>query len=81
MKYIPRQIESELLLASKHFPGLILTGPRRAGKTTLLRKLFPKAQYYLLEDPDNIARLRADPHSFIEEIHPPAILDEIQKRC
>ena len=78
MKYIPRQIESELLLASKHFSGLILTGPRRAGKTTLLRKLFPKAQYYLLEDPDIIARLRADPHSFIEEIRPPAILDEIQ---
>src|SRR4030042_4430038 len=41
MKYIPRLIESELLLASKHFSGLILTGPRRAGKTTLLRKLFP----------------------------------------
>ena len=78
MKYIPRKIESELLLASKHFSGLILTGPRRAGKTTLLRKLFPKAQYYLLEDPDVIARLRADPRSFIEEIRPPAILDEIQ---
>ncbi len=78
MKYIPRQIESEFLLASKHFSGLILTGPRRAGKTTLLRKLFPQAQYYLLEDPDIIARLRADPHSFIEEIRPPAILDEIQ---
>jgi len=78
MKYIRRQIESELLLSSKHFSGLILTGPRRAGKTTLLRKLFPKAQYYLLEDPDIIARLRADPHSFIEEIRPPAILDEIQ---
>jgi len=78
MKYIPRKIESELLLASKHFSGLILTGPRRAGKTTLLRKLFPKAQYYLLEDPDIIARLRADPRSFIEEIRPPAILDEIQ---
>jgi predicted AAA+ superfamily ATPase len=78
MKYIPRKIESELLLASKHFSGLILTGPRRAGKTTLLQRLFPKAQYYLLEDPDIIARLRADPRSIVEEIHPPAILDEIQ---
>jgi predicted AAA+ superfamily ATPase len=57
MKYIHRQIGSELLLASKHFSGLILTGPRRAGKTTLLRKLSLKAQYYLLEDPDIIARL------------------------
>lgn len=78
MKYISRKIESELLLASKHFQGLILTGPRRAGKTTLLRRLFPKAQYYLLEDPDVIARLRTDPRSFIEEITPPVVLDEIQ---
>ncbi len=78
MKYIPRQIESELLLAFRHFSGLILTGPRRAGKTTLLKKLFPEAQYYLLEDPDIIARFRSDPRSFIEDIRPPAILDEIQ---
>lgn len=78
MRYIPRLIESELLRAARNFSGLILTGPRRAGKTTLLRKLFPKAQYYLLEDPDAVSRLRADPRSFIEEIHPPAILDEIQ---
>jgi len=78
MKYIPRQIESELLSAFRHFSGLILTGPRRAGKTTLLKRIFPEAQYYLLEDPDLIARLRSDPRSFIDEIRPPAILDEIQ---
>lgn len=78
MKYIPRLIESELIRAGRNFSAVILTGPRRAGKTTLLRKLFPKAQYYLLEDPDAVSRLRADPRSFIEEIRPPAILDEIQ---
>ncbi len=32
----------------------------------------------MLEDPDLVARLRADPRSFLEEIRPPAILDEIQ---
>jgi len=78
MKYIPRLIESELLRASKYFSTLILTGPRRAGKTTLLRKCFPRVEYYLLEDPDVISRLRMDPRSFIEEVTPPAILDEIQ---
>jgi len=78
MKYIPRLIESELLRASKYFSALILTGPRRAGKTTLLRKCFPRAEYYLLEDPDVISRLRMDPRSFMEEVTPPAILDEIQ---
>lgn len=78
MDFIPRQLSSELKAAAKAFPALILTGPRRAGKTTLLRKVFPKAEYYLLEDPDLIARFRADPRSFVEEIRAPAILDEIQ---
>jgi hypothetical protein len=78
MRYIPRQLTAELKSAAKAFPALIVTGPRRAGKTTLLRKVFPKATYLLLEDPDVIARFRADPRSFIEEISTPAILDEIQ---
>ncbi|MGA3085273.1 MAG: ATP-binding protein [Thermodesulfobacteriota bacterium] len=78
MKYIPRQIETELKKASKSFSAVILTGPRRAGKTTLLRKLFPQADYYLIEDPDVIARLRSDPRSFLDDIRCPAILDEIQ---
>ncbi|MEW6416507.1 MAG: ATP-binding protein [Nitrospirota bacterium] len=78
MKYIPRKIASELQHASRNFPALIVTGPRRAGKTTLLQKLFPKAEHYLLEDPDIIARIRSDPRTFINEIRTPAILDEVQ---
>ncbi|NKB71413.1 MAG: DUF4143 domain-containing protein [Candidatus Latescibacteria bacterium] len=78
MKYISRLLEKELLQAAEHFPALLLTGPRRVGKTTLLRHLFPRAQYYLVEDPDIIARLRADPRTFLDEIEPPVILDEIQ---
>lgn len=57
---------------------MILTGPRRSGKTTLLRRRFPGASYHLLEDPDVVARVRADPRGFLEEARPPAILDEIQ---
>ncbi|MCM8762904.1 MAG: ATP-binding protein [Candidatus Omnitrophica bacterium] len=78
MHYIHRLIEKKILEASHAFSALLVTGPRRAGKTTLLRKLFPKASYYLLEDPDVIARVKSDPRSFLEEIKPPAILDEIQ---
>ena len=78
MRYINRLIEKEIIQASRAFPALLVTGPRRAGKTTLLKKVFPKASYYLLEDPDIISRIKSDPRSFIEEIKPPCILDEIQ---
>ncbi len=78
MRYISRSIENEIMRACHAFPALLVTGPRRAGKTTLLKKIFPEASYYLLEDPDSIARVKADPRSFIEEIKPPCILDEIQ---
>ena len=67
-----------LLDASRHFPAVVVTGPRRAGKTTLLRKLFPQADYVLLEDPDMQARVRGDPRGFLEELKPPVVFDEIQ---
>jgi len=78
MRYVARQLAPVLLAASRHFPAVVVTGPRRAGKTTLLRKLFPKARYVLLEDPDIQARVRSDPHTFLEELQPPVVFDEIQ---
>jgi predicted AAA+ superfamily ATPase len=78
MRYIARQLASVLLAASRHFPAVVVTGPRRGGKTTLLRKLFPKAHYVLLEDPDIQARVRSDPRAFLEELQPPVVFDEIQ---
>ena len=78
MRYIPRQLAPVLLDASRHFPAVVVTGPRRAGKTTLLRKLFPDARYVLLEDPDIQARVRNDPRAFLEELQPPVVFDEIQ---
>jgi uncharacterized protein len=78
MRYIPRQLAPVLLDAFRHFPVVVVTGPRRAGKTTLLRKLFPTARYILLEDPDMQARVRSDPRAFLDELQPPVLFDEIQ---
>jgi predicted AAA+ superfamily ATPase len=78
MRFIPRAIQPAVLEAARSFPAVVVTGPRRAGKTTLLRRLFPRTGYVLLEDPDVQARARADPRGLLESLHLPALFDEIQ---
>jgi predicted AAA+ superfamily ATPase len=78
MHFILRKLAEVAMDAARHFPALVLTGPRRSGKTTLLRNLFPKSQYVLLEDPDVQVRVRSDPRAFLEALRPPVVFDEIQ---
>jgi hypothetical protein len=78
MRFISRAILPEVLTAARHYPALVITGPRRAGKTCLLRHAFPRARYVLLEDPDLRARARSDPRAFLDGFQPPVLFDEIQ---
>jgi hypothetical protein len=64
--------------AARHFPPVVATGPRRSGKTTLFRQLFPTAQYVLIEDPDIQGQIRSGPRTFLEDLQPPVLFDEIQ---
>lgn len=78
MRYVSRLLTPQLQKAARGFAAVVLTGPRRAGKTTLLRRAFPRATYRLLEDPEVVARVRSDPAAFLDELPRPALLDEIQ---
>lgn len=78
MVHVARKLSDTLKNAARHFPAVVVTGPRRVGKTTLCRRVFPKARYVLLEDPDIQGRIRNDPRAFLEGLRPPVIFDEIQ---
>ena len=78
MQFITRTLEDTALKASRSFPALVITGPRRSGKTFLLSHLFPKARYLLLEDPDLQARARSDPRGLLAGLRHPVVFDEIQ---
>lgn len=79
MKYIPRRIEPCVRRMLELFPAVVLTGPRRVGKTFMLRNMLPEAQYVMLEDPDVLSSVKADPRGFLDGLSFPVVIDEIQQ--
>ncbi|MBM4222523.1 MAG: ATP-binding protein [Gammaproteobacteria bacterium] len=74
-----RTLENDLLYFSKKYPIITLLGPRQAGKTTLIRKIFHELPYINLEDFEQRSLAKADPKSFLEKFPEGAIFDEIQR--
>ena len=76
---IPRLMTDTLLAAAKDCPVVTLTGPRQAGKTTLVRAVFPDHHYCNLENPELRRLASEDPKQFFHLHKGPMILDEIQR--
>ena len=64
---------------SAYYPIVTLTGPRQAGKTTLIRHVFPEKEYVSLEDPDMRYLAQSDPRIFLGRFPDGAIFDEVQR--
>ena len=51
MEYIKRSIEEIVLKSDRTFKCVLVTGARQTGKSTMIKKLFPKKKYVSLDDP------------------------------
>lgn len=76
--YINRNLSGIIKESIGSFSGITLTGPRQSGKTTLVKHLFPEAEYHSLENPDTRERAIEDPRGFLGRDVPLMILDEVQ---
>ena len=57
----------------------LIVGPRRSGKTTLLRHRHPELKYATLDDLDDLDWAKRDPKGFISSLGRHAVIDEIQR--
>ncbi len=64
---------------NKKKSGLII-GPRRSGKTTLLKMRFPNYNYITLDNLDYLDWASRDPKGLIDHLGPQTIIDEIQRK-
>ncbi len=76
---IKRDAERLLKAYSRQFRALAVVGPRQSGKTTLVKKVFPKKPYVSLENPDERLLADNDPRGFLNRFPNGAIIDEAQR--
>ena len=84
MTYRRRALEERIARLTKRFAAVLVTGPRQAGKTSLLTHLHRQlhgatAAVVSFDTPSQIAALRRDPDLFFANHPGPLLLDEIQQ--
>ena len=79
MNYIQRSIETRLLQAMKAYKAVLVAGPRQAGKSTLLKQLFPARKYVSLDDPFLEEQANQNGSTFMMLNQPPITIDEAQR--
>jgi predicted AAA+ superfamily ATPase len=76
---LPRLVGSALGERLRAMPALVVTGPRQAGKSTLVQQLAPgKRRYRTLDDLDVLDAAHRDPEALLGGSEP-LTLDEVQR--
>lgn len=76
--WITRKAEALLRRQVRRFPAVLVTGARQAGKTSLLRHLYPEASYLTLDFPSHAEAARTAAEQLLDQYPEPVIIDEIQ---
>jgi predicted AAA+ superfamily ATPase len=76
--WITRHAEKLLGRMAAQFPAVLVTGARQAGKTSILRHLYPRAAYLSLDLPVNAEAADSAPEQLLDRFAEPLIIDEIQ---
>ena len=79
MVYIERSITPYIQKAEKNFKAVLITGARQAGKSTLLKKLFPSRKYITFDDPFIEEQAIQNAGMFMTLNQPPVTFDEVQR--
>lgn len=76
---VNRTVQVSMLQLADTYPILALSGPRRTGKTTLLKTLFSSYRYVDLESPAMRSFAENDPKGFLIEYDKYVIFDEVHR--
>lgn len=76
--WINRFMNQNLSAAAKSRPAVLLTGARQTGKSSLLKKIFPQADYITFDSLLQVEAAKERPDFFLQQFDDRVVLDEIQ---
>lgn len=79
--FLKRNIFNRILKGLSFSPVVLVTGPRQAGKSTLVKELaaLQNLEYISFDEISYLAAAQSDPVGFLRSLKTPVILDEIQR--
>ncbi len=76
--WILRDVEARLRRSARTRPVVVLTGARQTGKTSTLRRLFPRHGFVSLDLPTEAEQAEKEPEAFLRRHPAPLLIDEAQ---